>query len=103
MRRLIFVPAVNRRAMKLGKLAIAKASKKNWTDMGIYTLTFYAYVQENGKLTVHTFVFTLKFTKLLVTDFSFYKGTTILRFTPGIRPRSSLIFTKTTSMECNTN
>jgi hypothetical protein len=55
--RLIFLPAVNRRAKNSGKLAIGKASKKNWTDMGIYTLTFYAYVEQNGKLTVHTFVY----------------------------------------------
>jgi hypothetical protein len=34
--------------------AVAKAAKRNWKDMGVFTLTFYAYIKANGKITVET-------------------------------------------------
>lgn len=37
--------------------AVASAAKKNWTDMGLYSLTFYGYIKANGKITVSTCVF----------------------------------------------
>lgn len=48
------IPAAPRRAMKLAGQVIVKAAKKNWKDMGLYTLTFFAFVKSNGKITVET-------------------------------------------------
>jgi hypothetical protein len=58
-------PAVCRRAMKMGGQAIANAAKKNWTDMGLYTLTFYGYTKANGKITVSTCVIFFRYIKYL--------------------------------------
>jgi hypothetical protein len=35
---------------------IARSARKNWTDLGVYTLTFYGYISPNGKLTVQSYV-----------------------------------------------
>ena len=51
------ITAVYRRAMKMAGQAVANAAKKNWTDMGLYSLTFYGYTKANGKITVSMCVF----------------------------------------------
>lgn len=51
------VTAVYRRATKMAGQAVSNAAKKNWTDMGLYSLTFYGYIKANGKITVSTCVF----------------------------------------------
>ena len=48
------IPAATRRAMRLAGQVIVKAAKKNWKDMGLYTLTFFAFLKPNGKIVVET-------------------------------------------------
>jgi len=33
--------------MKMAAQAVASAAKKNWTGMGLYSLTFYGYIKAN--------------------------------------------------------
>jgi hypothetical protein len=38
--------------MKLAGQIVAKSARKNWKDMGVFTLTFYGYIKPNGKIIV---------------------------------------------------
>lgn len=37
-----------RRAKNLAAQVVATSARKNWMDMGVYTLTFYGYINQNG-------------------------------------------------------
>jgi hypothetical protein len=39
-----------RRAQKLAGPTIGKAAEKYWEDMGVVTLTFYAYTRPDGRI-----------------------------------------------------
>ena len=51
------ISAATRRASKMAGQAVSNAARKNWTDIGLYSLTFYGYIKANGKITVSTCVF----------------------------------------------
>jgi hypothetical protein len=40
--------------MRMAGQVIAKAAKKNWKDMGLFTLSFFGFIKPNGKITVET-------------------------------------------------
>jgi hypothetical protein len=49
-------PWHNRRAMKLAAATVAKTAEKLWKDMGVLSLTFFAYTRMDGKFVVEMYV-----------------------------------------------
>lgn len=50
----IFLPAAFRRASKMANQVIAQAARKNWDQLGLFTLTFYGRIRTDGKIVVET-------------------------------------------------
>lgn len=50
----LYVSAAYRRAVKMAAQVVAKGAKKNWKQLGLYSLTFYGYIKPNGKITIET-------------------------------------------------